>query len=411
MNTKKMVRDTSIIMDTLFKVRGLVTDADWDESKHGRSAGGQFGASNLPDRSTEPDPHKRLDVYRKHHKTAPPDKPQGSEFNTPYTRALAALVDAGSHASNHHIRSDWGDKSGAKRSASGVHRKLDEYKKHMTEHEQRYTHDANFKSSGAYHKWLAFGHMHGKFSGNEPVKISNQPHKVEHDADWDESKHSRSSGGQFGTGSSPVAVEGRQKLFQKMKKGQNIENDPSYNQEVQRHKRAVAKTSKYAKGDLVKINPEVPGGFLGKGRVLGVKPNGDVQIEHGDGKGNKAIHSYPPDQLKSLSHPGGGFQLTKGRGSDPNLQANRASEIKQASEAMARGKFVPQEEASSAQKEAASRINQAHEAMAHGKYRPEMTGAEVLALSKEERKGLDLEGRKKLYQALAARENAKHGSW
>lgn len=39
----------------------------------------------------------------------------------------------------------------------------------------------NFKSSGAYKRWLAFGHMHpGTFKGKTPVKIAGKPHKVDH---------------------------------------------------------------------------------------------------------------------------------------------------------------------------------------------------------------------------------------
>lgn len=41
----------------------------------------------------------------------------------------------------------------------------------------------NFRSSAAYKKWLAFGHMHGAFAkspGNTPVKIQGKSHKVSH---------------------------------------------------------------------------------------------------------------------------------------------------------------------------------------------------------------------------------------
>ena len=40
----------------------------------------------------------------------------------------------------------------------------------------------NFKSKGAYKKWLAFGHMHVKDFGKTPQKISirGKAHKVDH---------------------------------------------------------------------------------------------------------------------------------------------------------------------------------------------------------------------------------------
>lgn len=41
----------------------------------------------------------------------------------------------------------------------------------------------NFKSTGAYKKYLAYGHMHGVFEatpGNQAVKIANKTHKVVH---------------------------------------------------------------------------------------------------------------------------------------------------------------------------------------------------------------------------------------
>lgn len=41
----------------------------------------------------------------------------------------------------------------------------------------------NFKSAGAYKRWLAYGHMHGSFAkspGNTPVKIQGKPKKVQH---------------------------------------------------------------------------------------------------------------------------------------------------------------------------------------------------------------------------------------
>ena len=38
----------------------------------------------------------------------------------------------------------------------------------------------DFKSADAYHKWLAFGHMHGKFHGNEKIEIRGKAHKVKH---------------------------------------------------------------------------------------------------------------------------------------------------------------------------------------------------------------------------------------
>lgn len=40
----------------------------------------------------------------------------------------------------------------------------------------------NFKSAGAYHKWLAYAKMHGKPSKKGPskVKIKGKTHKVNH---------------------------------------------------------------------------------------------------------------------------------------------------------------------------------------------------------------------------------------
>ena len=38
----------------------------------------------------------------------------------------------------------------------------------------------NFKSLGAYKKWLAYGHIHKVFSGKKPVKIRGKTHKVKH---------------------------------------------------------------------------------------------------------------------------------------------------------------------------------------------------------------------------------------
>lgn len=38
----------------------------------------------------------------------------------------------------------------------------------------------NFKSKGAYQKWLAYGHMHNAFHGKEKVKIAGKVHKVQH---------------------------------------------------------------------------------------------------------------------------------------------------------------------------------------------------------------------------------------
>lgn len=41
----------------------------------------------------------------------------------------------------------------------------------------------NFKSGGAYKKWLAYGHMHGDFAaspGNTPVKVKGKAKKVKH---------------------------------------------------------------------------------------------------------------------------------------------------------------------------------------------------------------------------------------
>lgn len=41
----------------------------------------------------------------------------------------------------------------------------------------------NFKSQGAYKKWLAYGHMNGDFAkspGNTPVKIQGKAHNVIH---------------------------------------------------------------------------------------------------------------------------------------------------------------------------------------------------------------------------------------
>ena len=38
----------------------------------------------------------------------------------------------------------------------------------------------NFKSEADYKKWLAYGHMHKKFHGKQPVTIAGKPHKVKH---------------------------------------------------------------------------------------------------------------------------------------------------------------------------------------------------------------------------------------
>lgn len=41
----------------------------------------------------------------------------------------------------------------------------------------------NFKTAKAYHKWLAFGHIHGVFArvpGVQIVKIRGKRHKVKH---------------------------------------------------------------------------------------------------------------------------------------------------------------------------------------------------------------------------------------
>ncbi len=41
----------------------------------------------------------------------------------------------------------------------------------------------NFRSKEAYHKWLAYGHIHGKFKespGNTPVRIRGKRHRVRH---------------------------------------------------------------------------------------------------------------------------------------------------------------------------------------------------------------------------------------
>ena len=41
----------------------------------------------------------------------------------------------------------------------------------------------NFKNKAGYHKWLAYGHMHGDFAkapGNMIIKIAGQWHKVVH---------------------------------------------------------------------------------------------------------------------------------------------------------------------------------------------------------------------------------------
>ena len=41
----------------------------------------------------------------------------------------------------------------------------------------------NFKSTGNYHKWLAFGHMHQVFEqtpGNTSIKIRGKKHRVSH---------------------------------------------------------------------------------------------------------------------------------------------------------------------------------------------------------------------------------------
>lgn len=39
----------------------------------------------------------------------------------------------------------------------------------------------NFKSKEDYQKWLAYGHMHDKFTGpGQKIKIAGKPHKVIH---------------------------------------------------------------------------------------------------------------------------------------------------------------------------------------------------------------------------------------
>lgn len=44
--------------------------------------------------------------------------------------------------------------------------------------------DANFKNASAYHKWLAYGHMHGVMhGGHEPVSIGGSAHHVNHGHD------------------------------------------------------------------------------------------------------------------------------------------------------------------------------------------------------------------------------------
>jgi len=46
------------------------------------------------------------------------------------------------------------------------------------------TTDVNFKNSAAYHRWLAYGHMHGVMhGGHEPVKIGGSEHHVHHGGD------------------------------------------------------------------------------------------------------------------------------------------------------------------------------------------------------------------------------------
>jgi hypothetical protein len=41
----------------------------------------------------------------------------------------------------------------------------------------------HFKNKEAYHKWLAYGNMHGDFArvaGNQRIDIGGKPHKVKH---------------------------------------------------------------------------------------------------------------------------------------------------------------------------------------------------------------------------------------
>ena len=46
----------------------------------------------------------------------------------------------------------------------------------------------DFKSADAYHKWLAFGHMHDKFHGKEKVEIQGKMHKVRHENAFESGK-------------------------------------------------------------------------------------------------------------------------------------------------------------------------------------------------------------------------------
>jgi hypothetical protein len=39
----------------------------------------------------------------------------------------------------------------------------------------------NFENKGKYKKWLAYGHIHGVFTGpGQKIKIAGKPHKVKH---------------------------------------------------------------------------------------------------------------------------------------------------------------------------------------------------------------------------------------
>ena len=52
----------------------------------------------------------------------------------------------------------------------------------------------NFKSVKGYHKWLAYGHIHGVFRkrGNQRIKIRGRRHKVKHRR-WKSNLHTNSS--------------------------------------------------------------------------------------------------------------------------------------------------------------------------------------------------------------------------
>lgn len=42
------------------------------------------------------------------------------------------------------------------------------------------TKTVHFKTNRAYHKWLAYGHIHNAFHGREKIVIAGHKHHVEH---------------------------------------------------------------------------------------------------------------------------------------------------------------------------------------------------------------------------------------